>query len=71
LLRPHADGALSEAEVFWFFLLLLLAGHETTTNLLGNLLLALVANPDQWLALRTDATTASSERASPVWSTSC
>ena len=54
LLRPHDDGALSEAEIFWFFLLLLLAGHETTTNLLGNLLLALVANPDQWLALRTD-----------------
>jgi len=46
---PTARGsvALAEAEVFWFFLLLLLAGHETTTNLLGNLLLALIANPEE------------------------
>jgi hypothetical protein len=54
MLRPHEEGALAEAEVFWFFLLLLLAGHETTTNLLGNLLLALIANPEEWRALRAD-----------------
>ena len=54
MLRPHEEGALDEAEVFWFFLLLLLAGHETTTNLLGNLLLALIANPEEWRALCAD-----------------
>jgi cytochrome P450 len=54
LIAPHAEGSLSTPEIFWFFFLLLLAGHETTTNLLGNLILALIANPDEWRALRAD-----------------
>ena len=54
LIRPHEDGALSEPQVFWFFFLLLLAGHETTTNLLGNAVNALIANPAEWRALRED-----------------
>ena len=54
LIRPHEEGSLSEPQVFWFFFLLLLAGHETTTNLLGNLVHALIANPGEWHALRAD-----------------
>ncbi|MGH7823399.1 MAG: cytochrome P450 [Candidatus Binatia bacterium] len=52
LIAQHPDGSLTEPEVFWFFFLLLLAGHETTTNLLGNLVLALMANPGEWALLR-------------------
>ncbi|MGH7805746.1 MAG: cytochrome P450 [Candidatus Binatia bacterium] len=54
LIRPHEEGSLSSPQVFWFFFLLLLAGHETTTNLLGNLVNALIANPEEWRALRED-----------------
>lgn len=54
LIAAHPDGQLSASEVFWFFLLLLIAGHETTTNLLGNMLLALTASPEQWEKLRQD-----------------
>lgn len=54
LIRPHEEGSLSEPQVFWFFFLLLLAGHETTTNLLGNLVNALIANSAEWRALRAD-----------------
>ncbi len=39
--------ALSEDELLAFVVLLLLAGNETTTNLIGNGLLALCRNPDQ------------------------
>jgi cytochrome P450 len=41
------DAALTPLDVANFSLLLLLAGNETTTNLLGNALLALLANPDE------------------------
>jgi cytochrome P450 len=34
--------------------LLLMAGHETTANLLGNGLLALLRHPDQWDRLKRD-----------------
>ncbi|AYE96746.1 cytochrome P450 [Mycobacterium paragordonae] len=40
--------ALSDAELLATGNLLLLAGHETTTNLIGNGTLALLREPDQW-----------------------
>lgn len=43
----EGEGALSEGEVLAFTVLLLVAGNETTTNLLGNGLLALTDHPDQ------------------------
>lgn len=36
--------------------LLLVAGHETTVNLIGNAVLAMLTEPTHWAALRADAT---------------
>ena len=52
LLEPREDGALTSDEVFWFCLLLLVAGNETTTSLLGNILLTFAEHPDQWELVR-------------------
>ena len=52
LVQPREDGALTSEEVFWFCLLLLVAGNETTTNLLGNILLTFAEDPDQWDLVR-------------------
>jgi cytochrome P450 len=49
---PREDGALAAHELFWFCLLLLVAGNETTTNLIGNLMLTLLQDPAQWDLLR-------------------
>jgi cytochrome P450 len=54
LLAEHPDGHLRDTEIFFFFLLLLIAGHETTTNLLGNLVVALTDRPDEWRKLKAD-----------------
>jgi cytochrome P450 len=43
----EGETALNAAEVLLFTLLLLVAGNETTTNLLGNALLALMAHPEE------------------------
>jgi cytochrome P450 len=51
--EEHAQ-ALSADEVLAFTIILLIAGNETTTNLLGNLVVALLRNPDQVAALRDD-----------------
>lgn len=54
LVQTHdADGtALTGEELIANLVLLLVAGFETTTNLLGNGLVALLEHPDQELALR-------------------
>ncbi len=41
-------GGLSREEIFTNAVLLLAAGHETTTNLIGNGILAFMRNRDQW-----------------------
>jgi cytochrome P450 len=43
----EGDAALAPIEVMTFVLLLLAAGNETTTNLLGNAVKALLGHPDQ------------------------
>jgi cytochrome P450 len=43
---------LTEDELFANCILLMIAGHETTTNLIGNGVLALLKNPDQQKTLR-------------------
>jgi cytochrome P450 len=54
-LSAAADaGELSDNEVFWSALMLLVAGNETTTSLLGTLLLAFAQHPDQYRLLRDD-----------------
>jgi cytochrome P450 len=50
--RDSEDGSLSEQELIGTALLLVVAGHETTVNLLGNSVLALLANPEQLQLLR-------------------
>lgn len=53
LLAAEVDGErLSDDEILGFFQLLLLAGHETTTNLIGNAVLSFVEWPDQLARLR-------------------
>jgi cytochrome P450 len=54
LIAAQPEGQLSTFEIFWFFALLLIAGHETTTNLLSNLVMALIDHPEEWEALRRD-----------------
>ena len=48
----EAGDALSEEELYAFCILLLGAGSETTTNLIGNGMLALLRSPDQLERLR-------------------
>jgi cytochrome P450 len=48
LVAAEVEGeGLSDYEIFLFVLLLLVAGNETTTNLLGNAVDALLAHPEQ------------------------
>jgi cytochrome P450 PksS len=55
LLAAEAEGdRLSSDEVMAMAFLLLVAGHETTVNLIGNGMLALLEHPDQLDRLRSD-----------------
>jgi cytochrome P450 len=46
LVDPSRPDALDELDVIQFVVLLLVAGNETTTNLIGNAVLALLAHPE-------------------------
>jgi cytochrome P450 len=50
----EAGEQLSEDELLAMIFLLLVAGHETTVNLIGNGMLALLEHPDQMERLRND-----------------
>ena len=53
LVRANDEGdKLSDREVVAMIFLLLLAGHDTTSNLIGSSVLALLDNPDQLAKLR-------------------
>lgn len=55
LIAAEEEGqVLSEEEIFATTILLLVAGNETTTNLIGNCVVALLRNPDQLEYLRAD-----------------
>lgn len=60
MLVQESDGvaALSPEEINSFAILLLIAGNETTTNLLGNTLNALIRHPEQYEWLRRNPTPA-------------
>ena len=55
LVEAEAEGdRLTEAELLTLCVTLLTAGHETTTNLIGNGMLTLLRHPDQLRRLRED-----------------
>ncbi len=61
LLTAESEGdRLDMTELIVFVVLLYVAGHETTVNLIGNGLLALLRNPDQLERWRNDASLDSS-----------
>ena len=55
LVQAEEKGdSFTEEELYSMCVLLIFAGHETTTNLIGNGILALLNNPDQLAKLRQD-----------------
>lgn len=57
LLAVEIDGDhLTETELFSMITLLLVAGHETTVNLIGNGMAALLSHPDQYQLLQENPT---------------
>jgi cytochrome P450 len=54
----ESGDQLTEEEIVSTCLLLLVAGHETTVNLIGNAILAMLRQPLQWAALGADGTRA-------------
>ncbi|BAX94876.1 cytochrome P450 [Mycobacterium shigaense] len=51
----ESGDQLTEEEIVSTCVLLLVAGHETTVNLIGNAVLAMLRQPSQWAALGADA----------------
>jgi cytochrome P450 len=60
LLSAEAGDRLSEEELLANAVLFVFAGHETTTNAIGNALVALMQNRDQWRRLADDPSLARS-----------
>ena len=56
LRRARTERLMSPVEALSAAMLLLVAGNETTTNLLGSILIALAGNPDLYTRLRADRT---------------
>jgi len=57
LIKAQADGRhLYREEILTFCRLLLLAGHVTTVNLIGNTILSLMQNPNEFRLLQDDRT---------------
>ncbi len=55
LVQAEAAGVrMTRTELLGTLLILVVAGHETTVNLIGNGVLSLVRNPDQFALLRAD-----------------
>ena len=54
MLAEEQGQHLSQQELHGTLALLLAAGNETTTNLIGNGLVALLRHPDQWARLRAE-----------------
>ncbi len=54
----ESGDQLTQDEIVATCVLLLVAGHETTVNLIGNAILAMLRHPAQWAALGADATRA-------------
>jgi cytochrome P450 len=55
LIQAETEGEqLSEAELFSMVILLIVAGHETTVNLIGNGVRALLLHPEQMARLKRD-----------------
>ncbi len=54
LLRAEAAGRVTRRELIAYAILLLTGGNETTTNLIGGMVIALLAHPDQLELLRED-----------------
>jgi cytochrome P450 len=52
LVKAHTEDGLTAPELLNFCKLLLVAGNETTSNLIGNIVLALLAHPEQRRKLR-------------------
>ena len=55
VLARDAEHAIDDDEVLSMIAILLSAGHETTTNLIGNGTLALLGHPTEWDRLRTES----------------
>lgn len=54
LLRAERESRLDRREIVAYSILLLTGGNETTTNLIGGMVVALLRNPDQLAMLRDD-----------------
>lgn len=55
MITAHDEhGSLNEDELIATCMLILFGGHETTTNLLGNAVVALLDHPDQLKRLKSD-----------------